>query len=67
VAGIVALMWSANPDLIGEIERTEQILNETAAPYTGPLLDCIAPGRPNNAVGYGIVDAYQAVQRAMEE
>ena len=65
VAGVVALMWSANPSLIGDIDRTEQILNETAAPYTGPLPNCVDPGTPNNAVGYGILDAYAAVSRAL--
>lgn len=68
IVGVVALMWSANPDLIGDIERTEQILNETANPYEGSYFpQCGSPGTPNNAVGYGIVDAYEAVQRAMEE
>ncbi|MEZ4558068.1 MAG: S8 family serine peptidase [Caldilineaceae bacterium] len=32
VAGVVALMWSANPALVGDIARTEQILLETARP-----------------------------------
>jgi subtilisin family serine protease len=30
VVGVVALMWSANPKLIGDIERTEEIIRETA-------------------------------------
>ncbi len=30
VAGAVALLWSANPDLIGDIELTRRILQETA-------------------------------------
>ncbi|HFQ94387.1 MAG TPA: peptidase S8, partial [Anaerolineae bacterium] len=33
VAGVVALIWSANPDLIGDIEGTEAILIESAAPF----------------------------------
>jgi len=33
VAGVVALMWSANPQLIGNIEQTRQILQDTAVPY----------------------------------
>ena len=32
IVGVVALMWSANPKLIGDIDRTEQILRETAQP-----------------------------------
>jgi hypothetical protein len=67
VVGVVALMWSANPDLIGDIDATQQILNETAIVYQGTLPDCVAPGRPNNGVGYGIVNAYEAVKRAMEK
>ncbi len=67
LVGVVALMWSANPALIGDIDRTIQILDETAADYTGPLPACVSPGRPNNAAGYGIVDAYAAVRRALEQ
>jgi subtilisin family serine protease len=37
VAGVVALMWSADPDLVGDIERTEEILIESARPYTGTM------------------------------
>ena len=65
VVGVVALMWSANPALIGDIDATQQILNETASPYQASLPECVAPGRPNNAVGYGIVNAYEAVKKAM--
>jgi subtilisin family serine protease len=106
VAGVVALLWSANPDLIGDIDRTEQILRETAQPFSGHMTSmsamlategapgdtpqpsatpnpaaavvdealggqdaCILQGgadqTPNNLVGYGIVDAYAAVQRAL--
>jgi hypothetical protein len=67
VAGVVALMWSANPALVGNIDLTQQILNETASPYTGPLPPCVTPGRPNDGVGYGIVNAYEAVKMAMEK
>ena len=35
VVGAVALLWSADPALIGNIDRTEQILTNTAQPYTG--------------------------------
>jgi subtilisin family serine protease len=37
VTGVVALMWSANPALIGDIDRTEQILIDTATPFTGTM------------------------------
>jgi len=32
VAGLVALMWSANPSLIGDIDTTETIIYQTAVP-----------------------------------
>ena len=70
VAGVVALMWSANPDLIGDVELTETILAETAAPYDygrhGVPACAERAVTPNNAVGYGIVDAYAAVQQALQ-
>ena len=69
VAGVVALMWSANPALVGDVDRTEQILAESATPYD---YDLHGPPRcgeseiyPNNALGYGLVDAYASVQRAL--
>lgn len=74
VAGVVALMWSAQPALIGDIERTEQILIETARPYDGEMVGCFgddadgaAPAEPNVATGYGVVDAYAAVRAARAE
>ena len=71
VAGVVALMWSAQPLLIGDIERTEQILVRTAQPYRGERVGCfadgVAAGVPNNAVGYGLLDAYAAVRAAQGE
>jgi len=67
VVGVVALMWSANPRLIGDIDATRQILNETADPYTGVRPECVKDtGVPNNASGYGMVNAYKAVQKALE-
>lgn len=75
VAGVVALMWSANPALIGDIETTEQILIDTATPFTGTVLtmpfilsepcDLSIDGSPNIFAGYGIVNAYRAVERAL--
>jgi len=32
VAGVVALVWSANPALAGDVEGTEQLICRTAAP-----------------------------------
>jgi subtilisin family serine protease len=65
VAGVVALMWSANPKLIGDIDQTEQILIATARPYVGQKIGCFEGDLPSDAYGYGLVDAYAAVQAAL--
>jgi hypothetical protein len=67
VAGAVALLWSANPDLIGDLELTRQILQETAYQDTPPQTDTCGPGniRPSNLTGYGLLNIYAAVQSAL--
>jgi len=66
VVGVVALLWSADPSLIGDIDRTEQILIDTAQPYTGSQANgCFEGGTPNAAYGYGLVDVYAAVKEAL--
>ena len=66
VVGAVALLWSAQPSLIGDIDRTEQILIDTARPYTGDRsLGCFEGGMPNTAYGYGLLDVYAAVKEAL--
>lgn len=68
VVGVVALMWSANPNLIGDIDRTREILNQTADPYEGKMPVCVqVNGKPDNAAGYGVVNAYKAVQKALDD
>ena len=68
LVGVVALLWSANPALIGDIDRTDQILIQTARPRReqGYASDCSAiMAIPNNTYGYGLVDAYAAVKMAL--
>jgi subtilisin family serine protease len=100
LAGTVALIWSANPALRGDVAHTKTILQETARPFGGDLegsapleeapvsnqvsdttgllvemaggMDdgsCLAQTDlsliPNNVGGYGVVDAYAAVQAAL--
>ncbi len=67
VAGVVALMWSANPRLIGDIATTERILRQTAAPAMPPSLSgetADTCGSVMNIIGAGLVDARAAVQAA---
>ncbi|MGC4894939.1 S8 family serine peptidase [Micromonospora sp. DT31] len=64
VAGVVALMWSANPALLGDLDRTRAILRETATPVPPPggrTDDC---GGAANVSGAGLVNAYAAVRAA---
>lgn len=67
VAGAVALLWSAAPDLIGQIDRTEQVLLKSATP--APSSQCDGGGdpvTPNNAFGYGRLNVLAAVQLAQQ-
>jgi subtilisin family serine protease len=62
VAGVVALMYSANPKLIGNIQRTSEILRRTATPISMPN----ACGGLPDTVGAGEVNALAAVRAAEE-
>jgi serine protease AprX len=67
VAGAVALLWSAAPDLIGQIDLTEQVLFKSATP--APASQCDGGGDPvvpNNAFGFGRLDVLAAVQLAQQ-
>ena len=66
VAGAVTLLWSADPTLIGDIDRTEQLLIQAADPYTGSTsVGCFEGDVPNAAYGYGVLDVYEAVKEAL--
>ena len=65
VAGTVALLWSAAPGLIGDVDTTEWLIAQTARPRTATQ-NCgdDGPGDvPNNVYGWGIVDALAATPR----
>ena len=59
VAGVVALMRSANPALT--VIEIESVLKETAVPLT----DTKYATSPNMGYGYGLLDAYAALERIM--
>ena len=63
VAGTVALLWAADPTLVGNIALTEQILQDTAVPLTSSQSCGGVSGSaiPNNTYGWGRVDALAAV------
>ncbi|MFF5234249.1 S8 family serine peptidase [Dactylosporangium sp. NPDC000521] len=60
VAGVVALMWAANPALIGHIEQTRAILLRTTQPVDTSTSTC----GPSDTAGAGLVDALAAVTAA---
>ena len=67
VAGLVALIISADPSLAGDVDAIEQIIEETARGLTtndgcgGDLNTAV----PNNTFGYGRIDALRAVLAAL--
>jgi len=67
VAGVVALMISANPSLAGQVEVIESILESTARPKTTDQECGNINGSEtlNNTFGYGVVDALAAVKAAL--
>ncbi len=69
VAGLVALILSARPDLVGNVELIEQIVEQTAVFKEDPN-DCggiDGTQRPNNAYGWGRVDALAALNVVLEQ
>jgi serine protease AprX len=67
VAGAVALLWSAAPAFIGDIDATETLLEEYAVPRT-TTQDCgNIPGSqiPNNTYGWGRLDIFTGVLIAL--
>ena len=66
LVGVVALIWSAKPSLIGDIEATEKLIQETADQYEGAIPDpCGSGGEASNVYGYGVVNVYEAVERIL--
>lgn len=68
LVGVVALLWSADPSLIGNIEETERIIKQTAEAKTTTQTCNGVEGTaiPNNTFGYGIANVYQAIKYRIE-
>jgi len=66
VVGTVALLWSANPALVRQIDQTKSTLTGSANPNVHLSLQTCGgiPSTqiPNNSFGWGAVDAYAAAQ-----
>jgi serine protease AprX len=61
MVGVVALLWSAHPELIGQIQKTIDLIHKTATARTTDLTCGSFAGSaiPNTTFGYGLVDAYK--------
>ena len=70
VVGVVALLWSARPDLVRQIAATKALLEQTANPTVLVTTGATSCGGipyttiPNNHFGYGRIDALAAVNGA---
>ena len=66
VSGLIALLWQAAPCLVGDYASTETIVEQTAVPVPYSS-DCGGEGPdyvPNQAAGWGEIDAPAAAQAA---
>ncbi len=66
VTGGVALLWQAKPSLVGNVDSTLAILEQSATP-TKTTQNCGGSGQniPNNVYGYGMLNLLTAVQKAL--
>ncbi len=66
VAGAAALLLSAVPELRGDVDRIEDILEMSATPlfWNG---ECDAENIPNNLYGYGRINVLKAVELAQTQ
>jgi serine protease AprX len=61
LAGGVALLWQAKPELIGDIDTTEAVFTQSAH-HLIPLHNCGIGLVPNGVYGWGLLDLLNAVQ-----
>ncbi len=60
VAGLVALLISADPSLRGQVEALETVIEQSAKHISST--DCYSNGIPNNLYGWGRIQALEAYQ-----
>lgn len=63
VAGVVALLLDARPDLVGDVDTIEAVIERSALPRTSAETCGGVPGEtvPNNTFGWGRVDAAEVL------
>lgn len=67
VAGMAALLLAARPDLRGQVDQLENLIQEGAKPLTTSQICGGVPGSqvPNNTYGWGRIDAWASVQKML--
>ena len=67
VAGLVALLVSAEPSLAGQVDQIEKIIEQNAVPRTTSQTCGGVPGTqvPNNTFGWGRIDAWTTISSVM--
>jgi len=61
IVGVIALVYSAKPSLIGNVTVTERLIERTASHYNSA--ECSSNGTfPNNLYGWGLANAGRAVK-----
>lgn len=61
VAGAIALVGSARPEFLGQVDALERVLDATAVARTSAECGDAADAVPNNVYGWGQLDALAAV------
>ena len=67
VAGLAALLLSARPELRGQVDKIEDLIEQNALPLTSEETCGGVPGSqvPNNTYGWGRIDTYPTVFNLM--
>ena len=65
VTGAAALLWSARPDLRGNVAATELLLTSTAVPLTSSECGSGPDALPNPVYGWGRLDALAAIEAGL--
>jgi serine protease AprX len=61
IAGAIAVLYSAKPELIGDVDGTELALENSAIHFNSS--ECSSNGTyPNNLYGYGFVNVFRAIR-----
>lgn len=60
VAGLAALLISADPTLAGDVDRLETLIEESSKHISNTQCGGDPSGIPNNVYGWGRIDAFRA-------